>query len=130
MVPPALMTPGQETAVVVGLVLTALFGIITYLLKERFDAQDDEIHEMRTVLDAHSVALAGLQESQKAVVSSQSAVSDAHRRLIENAEDLEDVTDQLQDATRHLRERLEKHEEWHRQLHSSPGLGVAPTLGA
>lgn len=117
------MTPGAIAILVVTLVLTAMVGTIGYLLKTRFDSQDKTLAELSTKVTtietagaANTVAIARLTESQRYVVANQTTISQAQERLVSEADDLEDVNDQLQDATRSLRGRMDAHEEYHKRL--------------
>lgn len=107
-------------AILLDILLTALGGMLVaavgYLLKGRFDQQDRAMEAMRLTQAAHSVALAGLLESQRAVVRSQSQLSSVHDKLINDAEDLEEVTDQLQLATQRLRDRMDAHDRFQHLL--------------
>lgn len=119
---------GALIDLIVTLLAMALIGIIGYLLKGRFDAQDESLHELgkkvsalETGATAVQIAVAKLAESQKAVASNQTLLSHSQERLVSEADDLEDVTDQLQDATSSLRRRIEAHEELHRIRDAQPG---------
>lgn len=104
------MSPGEIAGLIVGLLFSVLFSIISWLLKKRFDSQDEEIAELGKQVDANTLALARLTEAQKAVVANQTVISRSQEKLMSESEDLEDVTDQLDTATKRLREKMEQHQ--------------------
>jgi hypothetical protein len=109
------MSNGALIDLTLTLVLGALFGVIAFLLKRRFDTQDGEIRGLRTQVNTNTLALVALTEAQKAVVMNQVALSSAHSKLLDESEDLEDKTIQLDMATSRLQDRLAAHDEWRKQ---------------
>lgn len=117
------MTTGQTVDLIVTLFVAALFSVIAFLLKGRFDEQDKSLAEIRndvkTLQDssiANGLSIARLIESQRNVVSNQTLLSRTQERLISEADDLQDVNDQLQDATKSLRLKWEAHLQYHRDM--------------
>jgi Skp family chaperone for outer membrane proteins len=106
------VTTGAIVDLFVTIFIGVLFTAIAFLLRGRFDAQDIAISNLRTTVETNSLALAVLTESQKAIIENQRGVSHAQSKLINEAEDLEDVTDQLDHATKRLRDQWERHEKF------------------
>ena len=113
----------QLAALLVAAAVAALFGIIAYLLKGRFDGQDIEIGRLRAQVDVNTQALIKLNESQKAVIVSQTVITQAHSKLVDDTEDLEDKTGQLTLATQRLQDRLEAHTEFQQRLREETDHG-------
>lgn len=110
------MTPGQLADLIVTIVVGALVGLIGYLVKGDVEDLKQDVAGVRRTADEHTVSIARLVESQRAMVANQTTQSRSQEKLIEETEELEDVIGQLQDATRNLRERMERHVRFHEQL--------------
>jgi septal ring factor EnvC (AmiA/AmiB activator) len=102
-------------AVISGVVLpTSLFLIAraTKRTDEREKARDARLNRMERSIGKHTKALSRMASAQQLLLESR-------QQTINEIEELEDATQQLQLATHVLRERMDTHKTFHEQLTSN-----------
>jgi uncharacterized protein YecA (UPF0149 family) len=89
--------------------------------KETQAAMVRQFESMRLVQEAHSVSLAKITESQRAVVMSQTQLSGIHGKLVDDMEELEDASQQLQLSTVLLHDRMKAHDKFREAMEKERG---------
>jgi len=120
------VTVGALVDLAVTLTLGVLFGVIGFLLKGKVENWDATVGELQTEVRTMGREMVRLTEAQKAVVASQSTLSQVHVRLLDDTDDLADQTQQLELANQRVRDRLAAHDEYLRILRGDTA-GDSPT---
>jgi hypothetical protein len=108
--------------------IAALLTIIIFMVqgritsyKEGLDTMARKLEEMRLVQDAHSISLARITEAQRSVVQSQNQLSGIHGKLVDDMEELEDASQQLQLSTSRLYDRMVEHDKFREAMERERG---------
>lgn len=106
------MSPDAIATVIVGAILACLFAIIGFFVQRSITGFAESVAEVKADLvklstsqQLQDVAIASLQTAARAMMENQQTVSHSQERIVGRHDELEDVTNQLHDATSALQRR-------------------------
>lgn len=99
------MSGSAVALIVIGALFTGALGVLAWAVRRQVTRNDN----FAKILGTHTEAIAQLATSLTVVTSAQT-------RALDDAEEADDVIQQLQIATTVLRERIEAHDRFHNEL--------------